>query len=152
MKQYLVRANLHVEYTERSINSGILFIFSLVYEYGNLEYVHSHVNSQGEPGGIRSSYSCGCIPGIRKTTNRSHAHRTPTEKTPPTPAHTRARQDLQTNTSHKRLTTLNGGNVKNTDYISTARDAICRSLEEPPRAGAAAAVVHLVHPRVNPNL
>jgi len=34
---------------------------------------------------------------------------TPTEKTPPTPAHTRARQDLQTNTSHKHLTTLNGG-------------------------------------------
>ena len=34
---------------------------------------------------------------------------TPTEKTPPTPAHTRARQDPQTNTSHKHLTTLNGG-------------------------------------------
>jgi len=28
---------------------------------------------------------------------------TPTEKTPPTPAHTRARQDPQTNTSHKHL-------------------------------------------------
>jgi len=34
---------------------------------------------------------------------------TPTEKTPPTPAHTRARQDPQTNTSHKHLPTLNGG-------------------------------------------
>jgi len=34
---------LHVEYTERSIQSGILFIFSLFYEYGNLEYVHIHV-------------------------------------------------------------------------------------------------------------
>jgi len=34
---------------------------------------------------------------------------TPTDKTPPTPAHTRARQDPQTNTSHKHLTTLNGG-------------------------------------------
>jgi len=34
---------------------------------------------------------------------------TPIEKTPPTPAHTRARQDPQTNTSHKHLTTLNGG-------------------------------------------
>ena len=42
------------------------------------------------------------------TINRSHAH-TPTERTPPTPAHTRARQDPQTNTSHKHLTTLNGG-------------------------------------------
>ena len=33
-------------------------------------------------------------------------------------------------------------NVKNTDHISTARVAICRSLEEPARACAAAAVVH----------
>jgi len=39
----------------------------------------------------------------------THAQDTPTEKTPPTPAHTRARQDPQTNTSHKHLTTLNGG-------------------------------------------
>jgi len=34
---------LHVEYAERSINYGILFIFSLFYEHSNLEYEHVSV-------------------------------------------------------------------------------------------------------------
>jgi len=33
------RISLHVEYAEQSIKYGILFIFSLFYEYINLEYV-----------------------------------------------------------------------------------------------------------------
>jgi len=33
-------AALHVEYVERRIKYGILFIFSPFYEYSNLEYVH----------------------------------------------------------------------------------------------------------------
>jgi len=45
----------------------------------------------------------------RKTINRTHAHRTHRQRKHPRPAHTRARQDPQTNTSHKHLTTLNGG-------------------------------------------
>jgi len=32
--------SLHVEYAERSITYGLLFIFSLIYEYNNLEYEH----------------------------------------------------------------------------------------------------------------
>ena len=32
--------SLHVEYAERSIEYGIRFIFSPVYEYSNLEYEH----------------------------------------------------------------------------------------------------------------
>jgi len=34
---------LQVEYAERRIEYGILFIFSLLYEYTNLEYVHIHL-------------------------------------------------------------------------------------------------------------
>jgi len=34
---------LHVEYAGRRIEYGILFIFSLFYEYSNLEYIHIHV-------------------------------------------------------------------------------------------------------------
>jgi len=34
---------LHVEYAEGRIKYNILFIFSLCYEYSNLEYIHSHV-------------------------------------------------------------------------------------------------------------
>jgi len=33
---------LRVEYAERRIECGILIIFSLLYEYSNLEYVHIH--------------------------------------------------------------------------------------------------------------
>jgi len=36
-------SSLHVEYARRRIKYGILFIFSLLYEYSNLEYVHIHV-------------------------------------------------------------------------------------------------------------
>ena len=36
-------ASLHVEYAEHRLNSGILFIFSPVYEYSNLEYEHGPV-------------------------------------------------------------------------------------------------------------
>jgi len=34
---------MHVEYTERRTKYGILFMFSLFYEYSNLEYVHIRV-------------------------------------------------------------------------------------------------------------
>ena len=33
---------LHVEYAGERIQYGILFIFSLLHEYSNLESVHSH--------------------------------------------------------------------------------------------------------------
>jgi len=35
--------NLHVEYAGGRITYGILFIFSLFYEYSNLESVHLHI-------------------------------------------------------------------------------------------------------------
>jgi len=36
-------ATLHVEYARKRIQYDILFIFSLFYEYSNLEYVHFRV-------------------------------------------------------------------------------------------------------------
>jgi len=36
-------SRLHVEYAGGRIEYSILFIFSLFYEYSNLEYVHIHV-------------------------------------------------------------------------------------------------------------
>jgi len=39
----LRQSTLHVEYAERRIEYGILFIVSLLYEYTNLEYVHIYV-------------------------------------------------------------------------------------------------------------
>jgi len=36
-------AALHVEYAERKLKHGIIFIFSPFYEYANLDYVRVHV-------------------------------------------------------------------------------------------------------------
>jgi len=44
---------LHVEYAGRRIKYGILFMFSLFYEYNNLEYVHIHV--------IYRVHEAGCV-------------------------------------------------------------------------------------------
>jgi len=57
---------IRVEYAERRKEYGILFLFSLFYEYIDLECVRIHVILQGSIGRIQYSYSCGCASGIRE--------------------------------------------------------------------------------------
>jgi len=52
--------------TQSEEHYGILFIFTLFYEYRNLEYVRVPCLIQGQGGGIRYSYCCGCVTGIRE--------------------------------------------------------------------------------------
>jgi len=58
-------STLHVEYAMQRIKYGILFISSLFYEYMSCICTCSCL-IQGPPGGIRDSYSRGCVPGIRE--------------------------------------------------------------------------------------
>jgi len=60
-----VLLTLYIEYAEQRLKYGILFTFSPVYEYSNLECVHVHAIykvDQAEYG----IHSCGCVPGIRE--------------------------------------------------------------------------------------
>jgi len=58
---------LRVEYAERGKEYHILFIFSLFCEHVDLAHVRIHAILQGLlTSGIRYSYSCGCVSGIRE--------------------------------------------------------------------------------------
>jgi len=59
-------STLHVEYSKRGNEYGILYICSLFCEYTYLEYVRIHVIYRVYQRGIRYSCSCGCATGIRE--------------------------------------------------------------------------------------
>ena len=58
-------AHRHVEYAELRKKCGILFMFGLLCEYSNLEYVRVYVIYRVTQAECVNSYSCGCLPGIR---------------------------------------------------------------------------------------
>ena len=80
-----------------------MYIYIYIHTFGSPDtYIYIHAVSDS----ITPCLSPCTMVNNQQVTRRQD---TPTEKTPPAPTHTRARQDPQTKTSHTHLTTLNGG-------------------------------------------
>jgi len=89
-------STLHVDYAERRINYGILFIFSPFHEYSNLKYEHIPVYYRVH----RAEYGIHIAVAasqeyVKQSTGHTHTGHTDRENTPDTGTHLTRTQSEQ---------------------------------------------------------